>query len=81
MLCNFRHAEVLNVSEYTVRQTRELRLQRNHFSARMKTKDWPLSYKSEEISCQLSEKKDCVSIRLPDKTKMKKQKQLLLSNI
>ena len=38
-------------------------------------------YKSEEISRLLSGKKDCVSIRLQDKTKIKKQKQLLLSNI
>ena len=73
MLCNFCHAEVLNVSEYTVRQTCELRLQKGIISVP--------SYKSEEISCQLSEKKDSVSIWLPDKTKMKKQKQLLLSNI
>ena len=40
-----------------------------------------LFYKSEEISCLLPGKKDCVSIALPDKTKIKKEKQLLLSNI
>ena len=38
-------------------------------------------YESEEISRLLPWKKDYVSIQLPDKTKMKKQKQLLLSNI
>ena len=47
-----------------------------------KTKQTVLAfYESEEISHLLREKKDCVSIQLPDKTKMKKQKQLLLSNI
>ena len=37
-------------------------------------------YESEGINRLLQGKKDCVSVRLPDKTKMKKQKQLLLSN-
>ena len=56
----------------------------------MNTKGWHLSrdqttvlvfYESEEISRLLPGKKDCVSIQLPDKTKMKKQKQHLSSNI
>ena len=56
----------------------------------MNTKGWHLSrdqttvlvfYESEEISRLLPGKKDCVSIHLPDKTKMKKQKQHLSSNI
>ena len=38
-------------------------------------------YESEEISCLLTVKKGCVSIWLPDKTKIKKQKWLLLSDI
>ena len=38
-------------------------------------------YESKEISRLFSGKKDFVSIRLPDKTKIKKQKRLLLSNI
>ena len=38
-------------------------------------------YGNEEISRLFSGKKDCVNIRLPDKTKIKKQKRLLLSNI
>ena len=38
-------------------------------------------YESEEISRQLTGEKDCVSIRLPDKKKMKKEKQLILSSI
>ena len=56
----------------------------------MKTKGWHVSrdqqtvlafYESEEISCLLTVKKGCVSIWLPDKTKIKKQKWLLLSDI
>ena len=57
----------------------------------MNTKGWHLSrdqtktvlafYESEEISCLLPVKKDCVSIQLPDKTKTKKQKQHLSSNV
>ena len=38
-------------------------------------------YEYEEISCLLPGKKDCVIIGLSYKTKMKKHKQLLLSNI
>ena len=75
-------------SEYTARQARELRLTKGILSMperklragiSRETKQTVLAfYESEEISCQLPGKNDCVSIRLPDKTKMKKQKQLLL---
>ena len=56
-------------------------MKRNPFNARTKTKGWLSFYESEEISCLLPGKKDCVTIRFPDKTKIKKQKRLLLSNI
>ena len=77
-------AEVFNVSEHTARQARELRLrkgilsipeQKQRVDISQKTKETVLAfYKSEEISRLLSGKKDCVSIRLQDKTKIKKQK-------
>ena len=38
-------------------------------------------YESDHISCLLSGKKDCAKIRLPDKTKTKVQKRLLLADI
>ena len=84
-------AEAFNVSEYTARQARELRLPKGILSMperkqragiSQETKQTVLAfYESEEISRLLPGKKDCVSIRLPDKTKIKKQKRLLLSNI
>ena len=84
-------AEVFNISEQNARKARRLRLQKGILSMpewkqsvgiSQKTKQTVLVfYVSEEISHLLREKKDCVSIQLPDKTKMKKQKQLLLSNI
>ena len=84
-------AEVFNVSEYTARQACELTLrkeilsipeQKQRADISQETKQTVLGfYKSEEISRLLSRKKDCVSIRLHDKTKIKRQKRLLLSNI
>ena len=84
-------AEVFNISEQNARKARRLRLQKGILSMpewkqsvgiSQKTKQTVLAfYVSEEISHLLREKKDCVSIQFPDKTKMKKQKQLLLSNI
>ena len=86
-------AKVFNVSEYTAGQACELRLrlrkgilsmpeQKQKAGISQVTKQTALAfYESEEISRLLPGKKDCVSIQLPDKTKIKKQKRLLLSNI
>ena len=84
-------AEDFKVSEYTTRQACEFKLQKGMLSMperkqrvgiSQETKQIVLAfYEGEEISCLLPVKKDCVSIWLPDKTKMKKQKQLPLSSI
>lgn len=84
-------AEVFNVSTYTATQVRNLRLKKGILSIPerkkrigipQETKETVIAfYESEEISRLLPGKKDVVTIRLPDKTKMKKQKRLLLSNI
>ena len=84
-------AEIFNVSEYTAKPSCDLRLQKGILSMletkqrvgiSQETKESVLEfYESEEISRLLSGKKDVVSVRLPDKTRIKKQKGLLLCNI
>ena len=84
-------AEVSNISEYTARQACELRLQKGIISKPKQQRRVGNSeeikqtvlafFESKEISRLLPGKKGSVSIQLPDKTKMKKQKKLILSNI
>ena len=76
-------AEIFNVSEYTAKPSCDLRLQKGILSMletkqrvgiSQETKESVLEfYESEEISRLLSGKKDVVSVRLPDKTRIKKQ--------
>ena len=75
-------AEVFNVPEYNARQACDLRLrkgilsmpeQKQRAGISQETKQTVLAfYESKEISRLFSGKKDFVSIRLPDKTKIKK---------
>ena len=79
------------MSEYTAKPSCDLRLQKGILSMletkqrvgiSQETKESVLGfYESEEISRLLSGKKDVVSVWLPDKTRIKKQKGLLLCNI
>ena len=83
--------EVFNVSEYSAKRARELRFKKGILSIPEKKERVGISqtikdavsafYESEQISRLLPGKKDCVSVRLPDKTKTKVQKRLLLSSI
>ena len=82
---------IFNVSEYTAKQSCDLRLQKGILSMperkqrvgiSQETKESVLAfYESEEISRLLPGKKDNVSVWIPDKTWIKKQKRLLLCNI
>ena len=79
------------MSEYSAKQARELCHKKSILSVpeskervdiTHSTKDPVLAfYESDHISHLLAGKKDCVTIRLPNKTKTKVQKRLLLSNI
>ena len=82
---------MFNVSEYSAKQATEHRHKIGILSVleRKEKVDIPQStkvavlgfYESDHISGLLPRKKDCVTIRLPDKTKTKVQKRLLLANI
>ena len=83
-------ADMFNVCEHSAKQARELRRKgilsvaerKERVDIPQRAKDAVLAfYESDHISCLLPGKKDCVTIRLPDKTKTKVQKRLLLANI
>ena len=82
--------EMFNVCEHSAKQARELRRKgilsvaerKERVDIPQRTKDAVLAfYESDHISCLLQGKKDCVTIRLPDKTKTKVQNRLLPANI
>ena len=76
-------------TEYFAKQARELRCKKGLLSVPKKRVDIPQStedavlvlYESDHISHLLPGKKDCITIRLPNKTKTKVHKRLLLANI
>ena len=78
--------EVFNVSKYCAKQARELCHEKGILSVperkERSTKDILLAfYESDHISHLLPGKKDCVTIRLPNKIKTIVQKRLLVANI
>ena len=83
--------EMFNVSEYSGKCARELCYKKGILSLcdskervdiPQSAKDAVLAfYESDHINCLLPGKKDCVTIRLPGKTKTKVEKRPLLANI
>ena len=84
-------AEVFNVTPYAVRQARELKAKKGILATPGKQSREGISevtknsvirfYENEEVSRLRPGMKDCVSIKMPDGTKEKVQKRLLLANI
>ena len=92
--CDFSVAkvvEVFKVSQNAAKQARKLRLEKGILSTpdrkervgiSQETKECVVCfYQSDDISRLMPGKKDCVTIKLPDRTKEKRQKRLILSNI